>query len=148
MRPLLLNFVLAWLGILLGVMASMADMKTEQDQPCKVTSLDFHLGKVRLKRALQCFGGLGALALVFALAPCASGIITVTNLNDSGPGSLRQAIADATPAETIDFAVTGKITLTSGELVINKDLTLIGPGATNLTATGTLPDLPAERSPQ
>ena len=82
------------------------------------------------------------------LAPCASGIITVTNLNDSGPGSLRQAIADATPAETIDFAVTGKITLTSGELVINKDLTLIGPGATNLTATGTLPDLPAERSPQ
>ena len=29
-----------------------------------------------------------------------------------------------------------------------KDLTLIGPGATNLTATGTLPDLPAERRPK
>jgi hypothetical protein len=133
----LLNSVLAWLGILLGVTAGMTDTKTEQDQPCKVTSLDFDLGKPRLKRALQCLGGLGTLALVLAVAPCASGIITVTNLNDSGPGSLRQAIVDATPAETIDFAVTGKITRTSGELVINKDLTLIGPGATNLTVSGT-----------
>jgi hypothetical protein len=33
--------------------------------------------------------------------------ITVTNTNDSGPGSLRQALADANDGDTIDFAVTG-----------------------------------------
>jgi len=59
--------------------------------------------------------------------------ITVTNLNDSGPGSLRQAIADAPAGGTIDFAVTGTIVLTSGQLVITNDLTVNGPGAPNLT---------------
>jgi hypothetical protein len=60
---------------------------------------------------------------------------TVTNTNDSGAGSLRQAIADAVLGETIDFAagVTGTIILTSGELVINKNLTIQGPGANLLT---------------
>src|SRR6266487_3697345 len=66
---------------------------------------------------------------------CAMGIsaradtITVTNTNDSGPGSLRQALADAHDSDTINFAVTGAISLTSGELVINKNITISGPGA-------------------
>ena len=34
--------------------------------------------------------------------------ITVTNVADSGPGSLRQAIASAATGDTIDFAVNGK----------------------------------------
>jgi hypothetical protein len=58
---------------------------------------------------------------------------TVTSIADSGPGSLREAIAAAAPGETIDFAVTGTILLTSGELVIDKDLVLLGPGADQLT---------------
>lgn len=66
----------------------------------------------------------------------ASLIHTVTNLADSGPGTLRQAIADALPGDVIDFGVTGTITLTSGELVVTNDLSLIGPGATNLTVSG------------
>ena len=61
---------------------------------------------------------------------------TVTSLNDGGPGSLRQAIADAVSGETIDFAVTGTITLTSGELSIDKDLTITGPGESQLTING------------
>ena len=62
--------------------------------------------------------------------------ITVTSLNDSGPGSLRQAIADAATGDTIDFAVTGTVVLTSGELTINKDLTIEGPGSGDLTISG------------
>jgi len=50
----------------------------------------------------------------------------VTSLADSGPGSLRQVIADSALEDCIVFGVTGMITLTSGELAIDKDLTIIG----------------------
>ncbi|HEX9270994.1 MAG TPA: hypothetical protein VGA01_02145, partial [Candidatus Binatia bacterium] len=74
------------------------------------------------------------LVLVFALGTSAyANIITVTNINDGGPGSLRQALADANDGDTITFAVTGIIGLTSGELVINRNITISGPGA-NLLA--------------
>ena len=64
---------------------------------------------------------------------------TVTNTNDSGPGSLRQAVADSNLApgpDTIAFSVTGTIRLTSGMLVVNGDLTIDGPGAGVLTVSG------------
>src|SRR3954447_21671438 len=73
-------------------------------------------------------------ALIYGIA--ASGVadtITVTNTNDSGPGSLRQALADANDGDTIDFAVTGTINLTSGELVIGKNITITGPGSNLVT---------------
>ena len=52
----------------------------------------------------------------------------VVNLNDSGPGSLRQTLADAAPGETILFAngLTGQIILFA-TLTINKAVTLRGP---------------------
>jgi len=62
--------------------------------------------------------------------------ITVSDTGDSGPGTLRQAIADICPGGTIDFGVTGTITLTSGELAIDKDMTISGPGAANLILDG------------
>jgi len=51
------------------------------------------------------------------------------------------AIIDAAPGDTINFdtgifATTQTITLTSGELVIDKDLTITGPGASLLTISG------------
>ena len=42
-----------------------------------------------------------AALLTLALAGTAQAAPTVTNTNDSGPGSLRQAIAEAAPGETI-----------------------------------------------
>jgi hypothetical protein len=66
--------------------------------------------------------------------------LLVTTANDAGPGSLRQAILDASSAEqdTVTFAthVTNVITLTSGPLVINKGLSIRGPGANKLTISG------------
>ena len=66
---------------------------------------------------------------------------TVTNSNDSGVGSLRDAIAQANLApgpNTIVFApgVTGTILLTSGQIAINGPLTIVGPGANNLAIDG------------
>jgi hypothetical protein len=62
--------------------------------------------------------------------------ITVTNTNDSGPGSLRQALADANARDTITFAVSGIISLTNGELLVDKGITISGPGAASLTVDG------------
>src|SRR5262249_49629835 len=63
---------------------------------------------------------------------------TVTNLNDAGPGSLREAIALTPPGGTVDFqaGLTGWIHLSTGELAITKDLTIAGPGATVLAVSG------------
>ena len=69
-------------------------------------------------------------------APAQGATLTVTSTADGGPGSLRQAIADAAPGDTIDFAVTGAITLTSGTLSISKNLTISGPGAATLSIDG------------
>jgi hypothetical protein len=59
--------------------------------------------------------------------------VVVTNTNDDGPGSLRDAIATAASGSTIQFdaSVAGQaIVLTSGELVIAQpDLTIEGPAA-------------------
>src|SRR6516225_10643417 len=77
---------------------------------------------------------LSALCLVAPSTQAAT--ITVTNTNDSGAGSLRQAIADAVNGDTIDFGVTGTITLTTGELLVNKGISINGPGSDHLTVDG------------
>jgi hypothetical protein len=65
-------------------------------------------------------------------------LITVTDTTDSSPNSLRAAIAAANPGDTIDFSLQlpATIILTSGELLINKNLTIRGPGASNLAISG------------
>jgi hypothetical protein len=79
------------------------------------------------------------MCLALLCAACVSAhanTITVTNANDSGPGSLRQALIDANDGDTIEFAVTGTIALTSGELLVAKNITISGPGAENLAVNG------------
>jgi len=65
--------------------------------------------------------------------------LSVTNNLDSGTGSLRAEIAAARAGDTIVFAPSldgQSITLTSGELDINKSLTINGPGAGQLAVSG------------
>jgi hypothetical protein len=78
---------------------------------------------------------IGACMIAFASAH--GNTITVTNTNDSGPGSLRQALADANDGDTINFAAwPGTIGLTSGELLVARNITIAGPGAENLAVNG------------
>lgn len=68
-------------------------------------------------------------------------IITVTNTNDSGAGSLRDAIARAQSGDTIQFdsaLANQTIRLTSGQIDIGlgKNLVIDGAGASNLTISG------------
>jgi hypothetical protein len=80
---------------------------------------------------------LGSFALVaISLAPAASaGTIPVTNLNDSGPGSLRAAITEAAANETITLPA-GQIALTSGPLTFSKNLTISGDGPGSSVISG------------
>src|SRR5215470_12252481 len=82
-------------------------------------------------------GALVCAAVACALSTSAyANVITVTNTQDSGPGSLRQALADANDGDTINFAVTGTIGLTSGELLADKSVTISGPGTDVLAING------------
>jgi hypothetical protein len=85
---------------------------------------------------LHCRALLAALGLIllftFSESVYASTIV-VTNGDDSGPGSLRQAVADAAPGDSITFSGVGVVTLTSGELLIQKSLTLAGTSPASLT---------------
>ena len=64
--------------------------------------------------------------------------LIVTTTADNGVGSLRGTLAAASNGDTIQFdaALNGQtITLTSGELLIDKNITIAGPGANMLTVS-------------
>lgn len=68
-------------------------------------------------------------------------IFVVTNLNDPGAGSLRDAIEQANmmvgPDEiTFQPGLMGTIILATGEMTITEDLTITGPGAEVITIDG------------
>ncbi|MBK9439856.1 MAG: hypothetical protein IPN53_00535 [Comamonadaceae bacterium] len=77
------------------------------------------------------------LALWASVGAASAATFTVTNTNDSGAGSLRQAVADASgsPApNTVNFApgVSGTIVLTD-QIWIAGPMSIQGPGASTLT---------------
>ena len=92
--------------------------------------------KTSFKKILMITLTLLALALgANGVTPVHAATFIVTNLNDSGAGSLRQAIADADAAvgtDTITFSVSGTIMLESRLAYIHDPagLTIDGSGQT------------------
>src|SRR4051812_9129746 len=73
------------------------------------------------------FLALIAGTVLFRLAAAQGATIIVFSGADSGAGTLRQAIFDASSGDTITFSLPlgfGGIGLTSDELLINKNLTI------------------------
>lgn len=91
------------------------------------------------RAALTSINEVSPLIPSYALSVTCTTNPVVTSNADSGPGSLRQAILDACDASTITFSslfnTAQTITLTS-QLVIDKNLTITGPGANLLTISG------------
>jgi hypothetical protein len=89
-------------------------------------------------------------AVLFALASLTaqSAVLIVSNTQDAGTNSLRGTVTAAGAGDTIEFNIptsdpgyntsTGvfTITLTSGEIIIDKDLTIAGPPAANIAVNG------------
>ena len=93
---------------------------------------------------------VGACLLVMVLVDSLAALpashaatLTVNTLLDENDGScfdgdcsLRDAIQVAATGDTITFSVTGTIVLTLGQLNVDKDLTISGPGIDSLTLSG------------
>jgi len=79
-----------------------------------------------------------SLVLVCAVTiPAHATNIIVSNTDDSGPGSLRQALAQANDGDTIDAtAISGVIMLTTRQLLVDKSVTINGSGADLLAVDG------------
>lgn len=76
------------------------------------------------------------LAMIcFFLQSLSAATLRVKNLNDSGPGSLREKLEIAASGDTIVFSHKGTIVLSS-PLIIDQDVTIAGPGQDKLIIDG------------
>lgn len=95
----------------------------------------------RKRKGMATAASGAALTLGVALAagpPAQAATFNVSNLDDAGPGSLRQAIENANAAAGADAVVfqaglSGTIALSSGQLEITDSVDIQGPGAAALS---------------
>lgn len=111
-------------------------MRIPRHSPVRRAPLRLHPLAACLASAL-----LAQAGLLGAATPTLHGGTSVQNCDDSGAGSLRDAIASAATGDVIDFSglTCPDITLTSGAIVIGAgiaNLTLVGPGRDALAISG------------
>src|SRR5436190_10904711 len=100
-----------------------------------------HRRTIAAKRTVIAGAGLSLGITLATGASAEAATFTVTNLNDSGAGSLRQAILDANAtagADQVTFqsTLTGQITLASELPNVTDPLDVVGPGAGKLAISG------------
>ncbi len=98
-------------------------------------------GRKASRRAAFASGAALSLGAALAGQPAQAATFLVSNLNDAGPGSLRQAVADAEAAtgpDVVQFqaGLTGTITLTTGEIGIKDSVDIQGPGTSVISVSG------------
>lgn len=99
----------------------------------------FYLGAAVFLAWVGFYGVVVNLGRVETVKARPSTTITVTNTNDSGPGSLRQAILDANAApgaDVIQITAVGIINLLSPLPIIGEETSIQGPGAAQLAVDG------------
>src|SRR5215216_2310718 len=88
----------------------------------------FKVWNSKLARIAVILALLSAIVGQWEVQPVYAASLVVTNTNDSGPGSLRQAILSAASGDTIIFApaLAGQIITLTSQLYIDKNLTIDG----------------------
>ena len=124
-------------GILVEIRGKKKCRRDEQGELAAATSNFFQIMRIQPFQYARFLWPLPILALILSSSIALATNRVVTSQGDSGAGTLREAIAASDNGDTITFAVTGVISLTSGELLITKSITIIGPGANLLEVTRT-----------
>ncbi|MCX7557573.1 right-handed parallel beta-helix repeat-containing protein [Xanthomonadaceae bacterium JHOS43] len=126
-RPAVASGAKASLSSLRDTLAQRADLRAQLRETLEAKSL----------RRLETLRARWADATPARNAAAGSkAVIQVTNCNDDGAGSLRDAVANANTGDEIDLTslACSTITLTSGGIWVDQDdLTITGPGAGALT---------------
>jgi len=89
-----------------------------------------------IRKAYPARAGILLTLLCLLTTQTRGAIRYVTSKADTGPGSLRQTLTEAASGDTIAFSVSGAITLTNGQLLLDKSLDIVGPVAANLAISG------------
>ncbi|MEM7333198.1 MAG: carbohydrate binding domain-containing protein [Chloroflexota bacterium] len=121
------------------VTVSFADLVRSDDQPAGAPNDGLSMSEVWGYGFKLPVDGQTTSAMVDQVRLTAPTEITVVNNNDSGSGSLRNALDQVAPGGDIYFdssLANSTITFTSGPLVINKPVNIDGSGAENLTLDG------------
>ncbi|HSJ87933.1 MAG TPA: right-handed parallel beta-helix repeat-containing protein, partial [Anaerolineales bacterium] len=92
--------------------------------------MSFKVWNSKLARIIVILALLSAIVGQWEVQPVYAASLLVTNTNDSGPGSLRQAILSAASGDmiTFDAALAGKFIILASQLYIDKNLTIDGSG--------------------
>jgi hypothetical protein len=129
-KPLALSFALAFAGAIASPNSDALPNSSELDAaiPKGLSPVDRDVFRKQLERVAS-----------HTPPPLPTNSIPVTNCDDSGSGSLRDAVNNAADGDTIDLTALdcSTITLTSGAISIGLDnLTIQGPNALGLTIDG------------